>query len=140
QVLPSTAASLLSHTKTLSRILLFSPMSCILVVGATRGLGVSLVSQYAAAGHTVFGTSRSSTPPSQPSSVTWLPNIDLISPMCGQTLATSIPASTRISTVIISAGFFAKESFDKPDWEAEVRMYTTSSIAPVFIVHHLVKA
>ena len=115
-------------------------MSCILIVGATRGLGASLASQYAAAGHTVFGTSRSSIPPLQPSSVTWIPNIDLMSPSCGQTLATSIPASTHISIVIITAGFFGKESFDEPDWEAEVRMYTTSSIAPVFIVHHLVMA
>ena len=44
---------------------------------------------------------------------------------------------------IISAGYFATEDFttDKgPDWGAEQRMYTTSAIAPVFIVHRLARA
>lgn len=42
---------------------------------------------------------------------------------------------------IITAGYFATEdlTLDKgPKWEEEQRMYTTSSIAPVFIVHQLV--
>lgn len=41
---------------------------------------------------------------------------------------------------IIAAGRFTTEDFfDKgPNWEEEVTMYTTSSIAPVFIVHKLV--
>ena len=41
---------------------------------------------------------------------------------------------------IITAGYFALEDFgsDKgPSWEAEQRMYTTSSIAPVFVVQKL---
>jgi NAD(P)-dependent dehydrogenase (short-subunit alcohol dehydrogenase family) len=41
----------------------------------------------------------------------------------------------------ITAGFFATEQFDKgPNFEDEIRMYTTSAIAPVFIVHRLVHA
>lgn len=42
---------------------------------------------------------------------------------------------------IITAGYFATEdlTLDKgPKWEEEQRMYTTTSIAPVFIVHQLV--
>lgn len=41
---------------------------------------------------------------------------------------------------IITAGYFKTEDFfDKgPNWDEEVAMYTTSSIAPVFIVHKLV--
>lgn len=41
---------------------------------------------------------------------------------------------------IITAGYFALEDFgsDKgPSWEAQQRMYTTSSIAPVFVVQRL---
>lgn len=44
---------------------------------------------------------------------------------------------------IITAGFFATENFDQdkgPKWDDELRMYTTSSVAPVFIVHRLVHA
>lgn len=41
--------------------------------------------------------------------------------------------------VIITAGYFATESFDEPNFENQVAMYKTSAIGPVFIVHHLVK-
>jgi NAD(P)-dependent dehydrogenase (short-subunit alcohol dehydrogenase family) len=42
--------------------------------------------------------------------------------------------------VIITAGYFGFETFDDPDWEKQVRMYTTSAIGPVFVVQRLVKA
>ncbi|KAL2356191.1 hypothetical protein BJ546DRAFT_1059598 [Cryomyces antarcticus] len=42
--------------------------------------------------------------------------------------------------VIITAGYFAKESLDEPNFDSEVLMYKNSSIEPVFIVHHLQKA
>ncbi|EWG38825.1 3-oxoacyl-[acyl-carrier protein] reductase [Fusarium verticillioides 7600] len=48
---------------------------------------------------------------------------------------------TKEQGKIITAGYFATEdlSLDKgPKWEEEQRMYTTSSIAPVFIVHQLI--
>lgn len=46
--------------------------------------------------------------------------------------------SLNKSHQIITAGYFAKEDFTSgPDWEKELRMYTTSSIAPPFIVHRL---
>ena len=41
----------------------------------------------------------------------------------------------------MTAGYFATESFSDvggPSWEKEVQMYTTSSIAPVSIIHSLV--
>lgn len=44
---------------------------------------------------------------------------------------------------IITAGRFITEDFSKdkgPNWDEEVTMYTTSSIAPVFIVHRLYHA
>lgn len=45
---------------------------------------------------------------------------------------------------IITAGYFGKEEFGSkdspPDWQKEQRMYTTSAIAPVFIINELVSA
>ncbi|KAJ5925660.1 Short-chain dehydrogenase/reductase SDR [Penicillium verhagenii] len=113
----------------------------ILVVGATRGLGASLRALYAkdSTKH-VFATSRSDSAPQTDPSTTWLTGIDLTKSDVGQTLVSQIPASTKISTAIISAGYFGFESFDNPDWAKEVQMYTTSAIAPVFLVHHLVKS
>ncbi|KAJ5916679.1 hypothetical protein N7504_000694 [Penicillium tannophilum] len=113
----------------------------ILVVGATRGLGASLRALYAQdSTRHVFATSRSESAPQAEQSTTWLTGIDLTQSDVGQKLVSQIPASTKISTAIISAGYFGLESFDAPDWEKEVQMYTTSAIAPVFLVHHLVKA
>jgi len=43
--------------------------------------------------------------------------------------------------VVITAGYFATESWEEgPRWEEEVRMYTTSSIAPPFLIHALSRA
>ncbi|KAK9428175.1 hypothetical protein V1505DRAFT_388163 [Lipomyces doorenjongii] len=116
----------------------------VLILGATRGLGASLTKLYASKpSTTVFATTRSSTPPSSPSfsskNVHWLVDIDLASPDVGQKLISQLPSSTKLATAIISAGYFGFETFDDPDWEKELQMYTTSAIAPVFIVHHLVK-
>ncbi|KAK9372526.1 uncharacterized protein V1513DRAFT_451968 [Lipomyces chichibuensis] len=117
----------------------------VLIVGATRGLGASLTKIYASKpSTTVFATTRSNTAPSSPSSssknVKWLVDIDVASPDVGQKLISQLPSSTKLSTAIVSAGYFGFETFDDPDWERELKMYTTSAIGPVFIVHHLVKA
>lgn len=115
-------------------------MSNILIVGATRGLGASLGALYSKnSTNQVFATARSSSPEAK-SSIHWLAGIDISQPGVGQNLVSQLPPSTKISTVIITAGYFGFESFDSLDWEKQVQMYTTSAIGPVFVVHHLVKA
>ncbi|KAK9366246.1 hypothetical protein V1509DRAFT_641913 [Lipomyces kononenkoae] len=119
--------------------------SNVLIIGATRGLGASLTKLYSAKpSTTVFATTRSSDPPSGHNSgnenVNWLAGIDVASPDVGQKLIAQLPSSTKLSVVIISAGYFGFETFDNPDWEKELKMYTTSAIGPVFVVHHLVHA
>jgi NAD(P)-dependent dehydrogenase (short-subunit alcohol dehydrogenase family) len=119
-------------------------MRNILVVGASRGLGHALVQYYAGKpSTTVYGTSRKD-PPRQGSSSTnikWLSNIDLTKPSAGPDLASQVK-DTTFSTVFITAGIFKLETFDDPgpDWEAEVATYTTSAIAPPFILSALYKA
>ncbi|KAJ5390348.1 uncharacterized protein N7496_001416 [Penicillium cataractarum] len=112
----------------------------ILIVGATRGLGASLAALYSKKPtNYVFGTSRSSTLPSE-TKITWLTGLDVSESNVGEKLVSQVPASTKFSTVIITAGYFGFETFDTPDWEKQTKMYTISAISPVFIVHHLVKA
>ncbi|KAF5019219.1 hypothetical protein F66182_8778 [Fusarium sp. NRRL 66182] len=118
-------------------------MAIILIVGATRGLGASITKQYAAkSANTVYGTTRSPEETKDfPTEVRWLPGIDLTHSNVGERLASLLDPSHPVDTMIITAGYFATEDLtaDKgPNWEQELRMYTTSSIAPVFIVHHLV--
>lgn len=151
-----------------------SPSPSVLVIGATRGLGASLVKQYASQSATIFGTTRSSAGPKDfPDSIKWISNVDLTKPSVGENLAkqlkgqkpfdivvsmmhlslttseihtpflplTRTPSSRSVQ--IITAGRFTTEDFSAdggPNWEEEVTMYTTSSIAPVFIVHKLAHA
>ncbi|KAJ5293671.1 hypothetical protein PENANT_c002G08080 [Penicillium antarcticum] len=114
-------------------------MSNVLIVGATRGLGASLRVLYSSKPAThVYATARSSSPePDQ--GVTWLTGVDVSQPDVGQKLVSKLP-SKKLSTVIITAGYFGFETFDSPNWEKQVQMYTTSAIGPVFVVHNLVKA
>ncbi|KAH8886758.1 NAD(P)-binding protein [Thozetella sp. PMI_491] len=117
-------------------------MVSVLIIGANRGLGGELTKQYAARGDTVYGTVRSPGAPSSgdfPEGVKWLSGVDLTKPDVGDTIAQGVGPSVRFDTVIISAGHFTTEDFEDkgPNWDEEVLMYTTSSIAPVFVVHRL---
>lgn len=114
-------------------------MPNILIVGASRGLGAELTKQYSDRNDHVYATARSDKhPPSSPK-ITYIPNIDIAKEDAGSKLASAI-GKNGLDTVIITAGYFATESFDEPRWEEEVKMYTTSAIGPVFLMHHLVKA
>ncbi|KAK3336164.1 oxidoreductase [Cercophora scortea] len=119
-------------------------MSRVLVVGASRGLGASLTKQYAAeVGATVYATTRSeSSPKGFPDSVKWLSGIDLMKPDVGDSIVGALQGSKPLDIVIITAGVFKTEDFSEsgPNWNDELQMYTTSSIAPVFIVHRLAQS
>ena len=115
-------------------------MARALIVGATRGLGACLASQYASKSYTVFGTSRSESPPQNTAEkIQWITGVDVASESAGSIIAKHV-GNKALDIVIINAGYFATESFDKPDFQAEIKMYSTSAIGPVFIVHHLYKA
>lgn len=114
----------------------------VLVVGSSRGLGASLVQKYAAEGeNAVYATGRSGTAPKVSKGVTYIPGIDIAKESAGRDLVSHIkPSGVGLDIVIITAGYFGTETFDEPSWDEEVKMYTTSSIGPVFICHHLVRA
>ncbi|KAL8797175.1 MAG: hypothetical protein Q9195_000642 [Heterodermia aff. obscurata] len=127
----------------------------ILIVGASRGLGASLTKAYAHDKNHIFATSRSSstaasaeqiyhaTSSSSSSSeqITYIAGIDVAHEDAGLSIVKRIkPSGKALDVVIITAGYFATETFDQPNFDAEVQMYLTSAIGPVFIVHHLVKA
>lgn len=114
-------------------------MRNVLVVGGTRGLGAALVEYHARQSDThVYATSRKSAPASSATNVTWITNIDLTQPDCGQAIASQLP-NVELSTVFITAGIFQLESFEEPKWDAEVATYLTSAVAPPFIVSELFK-
>lgn len=120
-------------------------MASALIVGGTRGLGASLTKRYASqAANAVFATARaSSTPKDFPDSIQWLHNVDLTNSNVGDELVSQLKGKKPLDVVVITAGRFVTEDFSKdggPNWDEEVTMYTTSSIAPVFLVHKLFHA
>ncbi|KXS18033.1 oxidoreductase [Gonapodya prolifera JEL478] len=120
-------------------------MPTILIIGASRGLGSSLVREYASrADHSVLATVRGSPPSSDSSTagVRYIPGIDLSSKDAAAHLVTALAALdvTRVDVVLLVAGVFTKETLDAPDWDAEVAMYTIGCIAPVFLVTALSRA
>ena len=122
-------------------------MTNVLILGATRGLGASLATQYASSGSTtVYATTRSAEAPATPSAenIHWVTSVDMASPTVGTSLVDALRAHAaappKLDVVVVSAGYFGTESFDEPDWEGQVKMYTTSAVGPVFVVQALVKA
>lgn len=140
-------------------------MPSVLIVGATRGLGAALVTYYASnpgsgTSWTVYGTTRSDKEPTdswaQKQNIRWLRNVDLEKgPDAAVKLAEQIQVKAglyendnnegtgtvdgKLSTVIITAGYFATEKYGASKWDEQVKMYTLSSVAPVFVIEQLEK-
>lgn len=115
-------------------------MPNVLVVGATRGLGAEVAKHYASkTDHNVTGTARSSPSKDLPGNITWISGIDIATPSAGSTLASSL-SSRKQDIVVVTAGFFPKETFEELDWEAELNTYKVCAMGPLFIVQALWKA
>lgn len=99
-------------------------MPNVLIVGATRGLGASLVQKYAAQNSgTVFATSRSENAPFNEENVKVIPAIDLSLEPAGAKLASHFKdTQIKLDIVVITAGYFGTETFDQPKWDEEVKM------------------
>lgn len=110
----------------------------VLIIGATRGLGYELAKYYVSKGDTVFGTARSSPPQDADKQIHWITGVDVAEEGAGKKVADGLK-NHKVDLVIIAAGYFGKETFEEPDYEAEVKMYKISAIGPVFLVHHLHK-
>ncbi|KAI9654878.1 MAG: hypothetical protein M1831_005247 [Alyxoria varia] len=110
----------------------------VLIVGGTRGLGAALAKQYVTENNQVFATARSKPDDVISPSIHWITSVDVSSMTAGKTITNAI--KEPLDTVIITAGYFGKESFDSVDFEAEVSMYKVSAIGPIFVVQALVQA
>jgi NAD(P)-dependent dehydrogenase (short-subunit alcohol dehydrogenase family) len=77
-------------------------MSRIIVVGATRGLGASLVKHYTSSpGTTVYATARSSFPPkNSPGDAKWLTDVDLTREDVGDTIVNQIPKDEALDIAV----------------------------------------
>ncbi|KAF3034129.1 hypothetical protein E8E12_001072 [Didymella heteroderae] len=112
-------------------------MPAVLIVGATRGLGASLVKLYASdSNNYVFATARTSDPPADSKNIAYIPGVDIASPDAGSKVIRFLNSKgvSTLDTVIITAGYFATESLREPSFEAQERMYRTCAIGPTILV------
>ncbi|KAF1844309.1 NAD(P)-binding protein [Cucurbitaria berberidis CBS 394.84] len=112
-------------------------MPTVLVVGATRGLGASIVQTYATdPNNRVFATARTPNPPANTKNITYIPNIDLESADAGSSLLHFLGTASisHLDIVIITAGYFATESLQEPSFSAQERMYRTCAIGPTILI------
>jgi NAD(P)-dependent dehydrogenase (short-subunit alcohol dehydrogenase family) len=142
-------------------------MPSILVVGATRGLGASIVKIYAAnPDNHVLATARTSNPPancelvfielyndscasenemsltSTAKNIAYIPSIDISTPEASGTLLQYLRSRkiAHLDIVIITAGYFATESLKEPSFSAQERMYKTCVIGPTILTTALANA
>lgn len=115
-------------------------MRNILIVGATRGLGHSLATQYAKSGHYVYATARYTIPQTPEHGIHWISNIDITSEGAGRRIAAQWEEETKIDLLVICAGYFFTETLDELNYAKELEMYKTNAIGPTFLVQHLVHA
>ena len=108
-----------------------------LIVGGTRGLGFELAKAYSHREFAVTATARSNPPNYH--DVFWISGVDIAEESAGKTIVDGLKGYKQ-DLVIITAGYFGKESFDELDWEAELKMYKISSMGPLFVVQALNKA
>ncbi|KAH7066981.1 hypothetical protein BKA63DRAFT_132208 [Paraphoma chrysanthemicola] len=118
-------------------------MPTILVVGATRGLGASIVKTYAASpDNCVLATARTSNPPANSKNIAYISGIDIAEPDASSNLLQYLQSSktSHLDLVIITAGYFATESLEEPSFSAQERMYKTCVIGPTILTTALANA
>ena len=72
--------------------------------------------------------------------ISWINNVDVSTESAGPTIVKGIGQGTKLDTIILTAGYFGKESFEELDWDKQLTMYKISAISTPFIVSYLVKA
>ncbi|EAL17505.1 hypothetical protein CNBM0720 [Cryptococcus deneoformans B-3501A] len=122
-----------------------SPQS-VLVVGASRGLGLALVKHYSSVINpcNVFATVRGSAPSDTfPKGVRVIESVDCSKEDCGQKVVDGLQGAS-VDLVAYVAGVLKPEagrcSIENLSWKDEILMYSVCSIAPVFVVKSLLFA
>jgi len=107
----------------------------ILIIGASRGIGLGLVEHFSAQGWQVTATYRGS--PVQNSAAHWLA-LDIADPASQQHFIEQL-ADQRFAAVIINAGVFgpAEQRIEKASDEELNQLFLTNSFAPVRLAQAL---
>ncbi|WVQ86241.1 hypothetical protein IAT38_008409 [Cryptococcus sp. DSM 104549] len=115
------------------------PPQSVLVVGASRGLGLALIKHYASLGvSNLYATVRGAAPSDDtfPKGTKVIEGVDCSKEECGKKIVDGLQGGA-VEVVVYVAGILKPEKMGEANWQDEVMMYTICSIAPVFVVQEL---
>ena len=109
----------------------------VIVVGASRGLGLGLAQEYRARGWRVIATVRGQVPPGLDD--VRVERLDITDAAGGQALAERL-AGTKVDLLFVNAGVMSTIPYPDGTTEAEIaRVFATNSIAPVRLARQLLR-
>lgn len=109
--------------------------STVLVVGASRGIGLALVHALSTQGYNVIATSRDGSQRS--SDALWLP-LELNDPQSRHSLVSSAHLA-GVEIVVVSAGVMPKDVDETLNKQTIVDLFLTNSVSPVALGQELAK-
>ncbi|MGO7171177.1 SDR family NAD(P)-dependent oxidoreductase [Rhizobium leguminosarum] len=110
-----------------------SSSSTVLVVGASRGIGLALVHALSTQGYKVIATSRDGTPRSD--NALWLP-LELNDPNSRHRLVSSAGLA-GVESVVVSAGVMPKDVDETLDKHAIADLFLTNAVSPIALGQEL---
>jgi NAD(P)-dependent dehydrogenase (short-subunit alcohol dehydrogenase family) len=114
-------------------------MRTVLIIGANRGLGHSLTTQYAKQGMRVYATARYAAPQAPMQNVHWFSNIDIERDDAGRRIVVEWSGlDAKADLLILCANYYAAEAWGDLSWDKEISMYKTCAIGPLFLIQYLV--
>ncbi|CAG9462460.1 unnamed protein product [Pedinophyceae sp. YPF-701] len=113
-------------------------MGLVVVVGASRGIGLELVRAYRARGEDVLATVRTSSEHLEATGARVVDGIDVTDPPSLQKLKDAV-AGTPVAVLVLNAGYLGQASPSDPDAFAAscARSFAINATAPVLVVDAL---
>lgn len=102
----------------------------ILITGAARGIGLSLVKHYLAKGHTVWAACRNASDELKATTAKVVENIDVTQADSIEQLKAGL-AGNRIDVLINNAGFLANDDWQNIDYALLDQQWQVNAVAPL---------
>ncbi len=111
-------------------------MSKVLIVGASRGIGLELARQYAARGDDVIATCRESNDELDALGVRVIDDIDVTSDESVAELVAAL-GDGQLDVVLHNAGILKRDSFDNLDFDGMLEQYRVNTLGPLRVARGL---
>jgi len=111
-------------------------MVCVVVTGASRGIGLELCRQYQARGDAVIGVCRAVGQGLRDLGIDVIEGVDVSEPASCQVLAGGL-AGRSIDILVNNAGILARDTLETLDFEVARRQFVVNSLGPLLVTRAL---